>query len=345
MNFDPYLKAVEAAKKGQIQEAAEVLEAAQGVQPGSAIAGNAYKAGMSLAEQKYQAAVAANAAAKAAAAGPDYTGLLDAIMGMVSVVANGQRELADAVQMLLNGQSHSGYDEEGKKIGGEVAEQGQLVPSLLMEPFSQHDFAIAKAAVRVLQEDPKNYVNLASTFSGPFRSAVQASQVNEDLAALDAAREANLLTPAMMDAVAKDLSLDRETVANVVRKVISTGTSAALFGLTGNFPVAAMGYFAMDRILLPEGKKLYDGSMVREAQWNGVPLRPVAVKIPDGLPNEIFYGYRFICYDRVSGKVYPSDQIQVLNYEGGAWRWFCLDRLDGNTYHANLIKKPRIYLD
>lgn len=131
----------------------------------------------------------------------------------------------------------------------------------------------------------------------------------------------------------------------IISKLVACGVSAVLMGATGNFPVAAMGYFAADGLLEPSTQKLmYNGTLVDSFMIGGHALKPIGLEIP-GLPNEIFFEHRYVCFDQISGKIYPSDEIRPLNYQGGTFRWVCIDRLDGSMFHANYIKKPRIYLD
>lgn len=149
--------------------------------------------------------------------------------------------------------------------------------------------------------------------------------------------------PSMAEQLANAMNTDVGIVTNVFKKVLSTGISGVLMALTGNFPLAAMGYFASDRVLgQPSGVPFsgYPGL----GTFDGVPVLPMGLSVPDGLPNEIFGDFRFVCCDLLSMKWYPTDEIRPLNYQGGQYRWFCLDRVDGRVYQANWIKKPVIYV-
>lgn len=151
--------------------------------------------------------------------------------------------------------------------------------------------------------------------------------------------------PAKAEAARHRLSMSASIWQKVMNKLIACGVSALLMGVTGNFPVAAMGYFAADGLLDGQSQKLmYNGTLVDNFSVGGYSLKPIGLQIP-GLPNEIFFEYRYCCFDQLSGKIYPSDEIRPLNYQGGTFRWVCIDRMDGSMYHANFIKKPRIYLD
>lgn len=161
---------------------------------------------------------------------------------------------------------------------------------------------------------------------------------------LDQFRE-QLNNPSFMESIANSLGIDVGLVQNVSQKVLSTGISGLLMALTGNFPLAAMGYFASDRVM-DKPQMPFQGWMAGAAVADGQLVLPIGMPIPEGLPNEIFNDWRFICYDRLSQKWWPTDEIQPLSYQGSAneYRWLCMDRVDGKMYHANWIRKPRIYI-
>lgn len=162
---------------------------------------------------------------------------------------------------------------------------------------------------------------------------------NQELLAKLAAPDFNL-------AIAQATGMNVTDVKNITQKVISTGLSGLLMAITGNFPVAAMGYFAADRLFSSSGKAEFNGWLAGEASFDGVPIAPFGIEIPNGLPNEIFADFRFINYDRLSGRWFPSDEVQPLTYDSNEnFRWFTLDRVDGKVYHCNWIKKPpRIFV-
>lgn len=146
--------------------------------------------------------------------------------------------------------------------------------------------------------------------------------------------------------LARKLGLDTSTVKALGRAVAGTAASALVMGVTGNFPLAAMAYFGVNTLLGSSGKQQFDGVMLGQAAVDGVAIPELNMVLPSGLPNEIFSDYRFICYDRVSLKWYPSDDVMPLNYDGGNdYRWVCLDRVTGRVFKANTIKRPRIFLD
>lgn len=138
-------------------------------------------------------------------------------------------------------------------------------------------------------------------------------------------------------------------VKQIGAKLLGAGMSALVMAATGgNFPLGAMAYFAIDRAMSPSGlRDVFNGTKTDvPGVVDGLTLSTLGVEIPDGLPNEIFGDFRFICFDRLSGKFWPSDEVQPLGYQGGnEYRWLCLDRVTQRVYQANLIKRPRIYLD
>jgi len=155
---------------------------------------------------------------------------------------------------------------------------------------------------------------------------------------------AQLQSPSYAEAVASRLGINVGAVQQVFSKVLSTGISGILMALTGNFPLAAMGYFASDRMLGADTGVRFQGWLSGAATVDGQPLLPMGMAIPEGLPNEIFNDFRFICFDRLSQRWWPSDEVRPLAYQGNEYRWVCLDRVDGKMYHANWIKKPVVYV-
>lgn len=152
--------------------------------------------------------------------------------------------------------------------------------------------------------------------------------------------------PGFMSKVANALGVPETSVKSAITKLGAAGASGLLMGLTGNFPVAAMGYFALDRMLDPSaGKQMFKGALMNDQSLNGIALEKVGIDIPPALPHDIFADYRYICYDRLTNKWWPSDEVKVLSYSSNTFRWLCLDRLDGKMYQANVIMRPRIYLD
>jgi len=155
-----------------------------------------------------------------------------------------------------------------------------------------------------------------------------------------------LRNPTWLAQIAQGTGVSQEKIQQIASKILATGVSGILLAVTKNFPLAAMGYFALDNMFSKSGKAEFNGWMSGEATIDGFPLMPFGVEIPEGLPNEIFADYRFICYDHLTGKWFPSDEIQPLNYSGnGGYRWMCLDRVEGKVYRCNYIKKPlRIFV-
>lgn len=129
--------------------------------------------------------------------------------------------------------------------------------------------------------------------------------------------------------------------------IAGAGASALMFGATGNFPLSAMAYFGVNSLTNNlTGKSSFNGMTLGEAKVDGISIPQLKMTLPTGLPNAIFSDYRYICYDRVSLKWYPSDEISPLNYDGGNdYRWLCLDRVTGQTFKCNIVKRPRIFLD
>lgn len=149
-----------------------------------------------------------------------------------------------------------------------------------------------------------------------------------------------------LNQLAKGVGLTDEQTSKIGKKILSTGASAATFAATGNFPIAAMAYFAIDRAFDSAVQRaVFNGSEIEEANLDGMPLLKYGLEIPSGLPNDVFDDYRFVCFDRVTGKFWPSDEVQPLSYQGNDFRWLCLDRISAKVYQCNMIKRPRIYLD
>jgi hypothetical protein len=100
----------------------------------------------------------------------------------------------------------------------------------------------------------------------------------------------------------------------------------------------------MDRVLGKDAGAPFQGWMTGTPMVDGQAVLPIGMPIPDGLPNEIFNDFRFICYDRLSQRWWPTDELKPLPYQGDQYRWLALDRVDGKLYHANWIKKPQIFV-
>jgi len=159
----------------------------------------------------------------------------------------------------------------------------------------------------------------------------------------------SLLSPGLVDGIAQSTGWQPSHVANVLGKIVATGASGLTFAATGNFPVAAMAYFTTDKLLNPQStgqKDPFTGMLTPGVMSvDGVPMMQLGIEVPEGLPNEVFSDYQFVCYDHISGKWYPSDEVRPLPYQSNEpHRWTCLNRLDGRIYHANQIKTPRIFL-
>lgn len=153
------------------------------------------------------------------------------------------------------------------------------------------------------------------------------------------------ITGGMLDSFAVPL-VGQERWEQIKGDVARTGASTIIMLLTGNFPMAAMGYFASTRLTAGAAKQLFNGTMTGAATIDGVPLTVAGIAIPQGLPNDIFDDFRFTCFDRLTGKWWPTDEIQPLAYQGAddQYRWVVLDRVSQKIYHANWIKKPNIYV-
>lgn len=153
-----------------------------------------------------------------------------------------------------------------------------------------------------------------------------------------------LQEPGFVVQVAEIMRLDPAIIKGIFEKILATGISGILMALTGNFPLAAMGYFATDRALGTDTGVRFQGWLAGNASADGQPLLPIGMPVPEGLPNEIFNDFRFICFDRLSQRWWPSDEVRPLSYQGDSYRWLAMDRVDGKMYHANWIKKPVVYI-
>lgn len=148
-----------------------------------------------------------------------------------------------------------------------------------------------------------------------------------------------------MKRLIQQTGIPEDRLKPVLNAVLGAGASAAIMATTKNFPLAAMGYFATNTIMDGDnGRTVFNGITMKDASVGGVPLMVDALTLPDGLPNDIFSDYQYICYDRLTGKVWPSDEVKVSASSGGAFRWLVTDRLDGKIYHCYMIKAPRIVL-
>lgn len=140
--------------------------------------------------------------------------------------------------------------------------------------------------------------------------------------------------------------LDHQLVARLGSALAGASASAVTMSAFNNFPLAAMAYFGVNTLMDNNRQKRFEGVELGGAQVDGISIPQLKLTLPAGLPNSIFKDYRYICYDRVSLKWYPSDEVQPLNYDGGNdYRWLCLDRVTGDIYKSNTIKRPRIFLD
>jgi len=149
--------------------------------------------------------------------------------------------------------------------------------------------------------------------------------------------------------------IPQERVSTYLNQTLAAGASALTMILApGNFPLAASAYFATQALLprigkdatAPDGtKKVSFNGYSAEGSIDGKPLTALGVTLPMGLPNEIFGDYRFTCYDKLTNKWYPSDEIEPIQYWGGEdYRYVCLDRVSSKIYHANKIKAVRLYV-
>lgn len=146
--------------------------------------------------------------------------------------------------------------------------------------------------------------------------------------------------------IASKTGMDINLVNRLGKALSGAAASAVTMSTTGNFPLAAMAYFGVNTLLGGDRRRTFEGINLGEAAINGIQIPKLEMTLPAGLPNSIFKDYRYICYDRVSLKWYPSDLVQPLNYDGGNdYRWICLDRVTGDIYKCNTIKRPRIFLD
>jgi len=134
-----------------------------------------------------------------------------------------------------------------------------------------------------------------------------------------------------------------------VKMMLAAGASAAVFAITKSFPLGAAAYFGVQSLLQPSGvRELFAGFEGGEGStWDGHTIDGPSMDLPEGIPNQIFAEYRFVCYDRLTQRWFPSDEIRPLAWDSSedTWRWFCLDRQTGKVYHANKIRKARIWLD
>lgn len=146
--------------------------------------------------------------------------------------------------------------------------------------------------------------------------------------------------------IASKTGMDINLVNRLGKSLAGAAASAVTMSATGNFPLAAMAYFGVNTLLGGDRRRTFEGINLGEASINGITIPKLEMTLPAGLPNSIFKDYRYICYDRVSLKWYPSDLVQPLNYDGGNdYRFICLDRVTGDIYKCNTIKRPRIFLD
>jgi len=147
--------------------------------------------------------------------------------------------------------------------------------------------------------------------------------------------------------------LPQDKVAMYLRQTLAAGASALTMVVSGgNFPLGAAAYFATQG-LLPKlassgsaggTKELFKG-YTAEGQIDGKPVSMLDVNLPMGLPHDIFGDFRFTCYDRLTGKWLPSDDIVPIQYWSNEdYRYVCLDRVTSKVYHCNNLKPARIYV-
>jgi len=150
--------------------------------------------------------------------------------------------------------------------------------------------------------------------------------------------------------------LPESKVASYLRSTVASGASALTMALSGgNFPLGAAVYFGT-QALMPNlidrqkdeagnPKKIEFKGYSAEGSIEGHPLVSTEIKLPYGLPHDIFGPYRFTCYDHLTGKWMPSDEIEPIQYwSNDPYRYTCLDRINSKIYHADKIKAVRLYV-
>jgi len=271
---------------------------------------------------------------------------LTRIYDLLKILNTSLAQTNDVVQSLnranLAGGGHTGWDETAEGMGP--------VPHMVMVEYSPEEVAMAKEYKRLLK---KGYLPGMTPKEGMWDALKTNLEgaVGHGADAVIAQRAANfdsihqkLRSDGDLQRLASQTGVAPEILDRVLGAVAGAGVSAAIMGATGNFPLGAMGYFATNTILNDDSKALFNGVSLKAATYDGVPVIAPTVSIPRELPNDIFANYQYICYDRVTGKVWPSDEVKVIPNVGNPFRWFVQDRLDGQYYHCYAIKAPRIYL-
>jgi len=143
-----------------------------------------------------------------------------------------------------------------------------------------------------------------------------------------------------------------QQVATMLRMTLAAGASALTMVLSGgNFPLGAAVYYGMQGTI-PKlttssdgGKKELFKGYQAEGQIDGQPMTALDINLPLGLPHDIFGDYRFVVYDRLTGRWMPADEIEPISYWGPEnYRYICLDRVTSKIYHADKIRAVRLYV-
>jgi len=159
-------------------------------------------------------------------------------------------------------------------------------------------------------------------------------------------------SPTVIGWLADVLGMEDSKAQYLLRSTLSAGASALTMVLTGgNFPLGAAAYFGTQALLPiatenkdPAVKKQFKGYSAVGA-IDGNQLTAIDMQLPMGLPHDIFGDYRFVVYDHLTGKWFPSDEIEPVNYwSNEQYRYTCLDRVTSKVYHSNKIKAVRLYI-
>jgi len=169
-------------------------------------------------------------------------------------------------------------------------------------------------------------------------------------------QEVNNITGNVVRWLSARTGIDESRVEQSLRMTLAAGASALTMVVTGgNFPLGAAAYFAAQGLLPKattssnqssnkDAKKLFMG-INAEGTIDGMPLSAIDVSLPMGLPHDIFDPYRYICYDRLSRRWFPADEVEPLNYWGqDEFRYIVLDRVTSKVFHCDKVRPVRVYV-
>jgi len=152
--------------------------------------------------------------------------------------------------------------------------------------------------------------------------------------------------------LAEKTGVEEAKVSQYLNQTLAAGASALTMVLSGgNFPLGAAAYFGTQALLPKAGSSSANGTKAlftgyeAEGSIDGQALEAYRVQLPYGLPHDIFGAYRFVCYDHLTGKWFPSDEITPLQYWSAEnYRYTVLDRVTSKVYHCDYVKPVRLYV-